>query len=322
MEEAGQNIHDIKSGRRWNLDAAPTMALPEELGVGGVRLLGMHGGFLFCSVDCCASRSAEVHLTDPSAPEDRVSLMALTSLNGTLKLKPGGFRRPLEVDQGRIAIFPSPEPVMTLELAPEHQRGINTGFSRKLLQRVGEEIPLPANIRRLAERHETKPFVVPGRIDQRFGMLLQELVHNPYTNGASRIYQEAKGLELIAMLAHAMDQRKTSSRTQWKRRDVELLEEARRRLVSVLDEPPSLMELARTLGISTTRLKRGFREVFGTTVTATLSEARLNLARQLLEQGELPLKAIAPQCGFSDAASLSHAFIRRFGIPPGRARQR
>lgn len=321
VDETGWNILDAKSGRRWDLAVAPSVDLPPELGEGGMRLLGMHGGFQFCALDGRVHRTSQMFLTDPSAPEDRVSIMVMASLEGTLNVHPGGFLKPLSLEQGKVAIYHAPEPVMTVEMAPQRQRGFDAGFSRRLLQRVGEDSPLPGPLRRLAEGTGSQPFALPGRIDQRFGLLIEDLMRNPYTNGAARLYREAKGLEMIAMLIDGLDQRNAINYTRWKRRDVDAVEDARARLVSDLEEAPSLVELAQAVGMSATKLKRGFRDLFGTTITETLSEARLQRARHLLETSGLPLKTIALHCGFCDAASLSHAFVRRFGVTPGRARR-
>jgi transcriptional regulator GlxA family with amidase domain len=43
---------------------------------------------------------------------------------------------------------------------------------------------------------------------------------------------------------------------------------------------------------------------------------RVLLARQLLEDTDLPIEAVAAKSGFGDAAMLRHHFNRRVGSPP------
>jgi AraC-like DNA-binding protein len=101
-------------------------------------------------------------------------------------------------------------------------------------------------------------------------------------------------------------------------RDLRRVREARERLVADLRDPPSLAELAASVGLNPKRLNLGFRMLFGTTVFDYLLEARLQMARSMLDQGlDLPLKTLAWQLGYNQASNFISAFRRRFGISPG-----
>jgi transcriptional regulator GlxA family with amidase domain len=52
------------------------------------------------------------------------------------------------------------------------------------------------------------------------------------------------------------------------------------------------------------------------TPRAFVERARMDAARNLLETGELPLKAIAYDCGFGDVDRMRAVFSRRFGLTP------
>ncbi|MGE0082663.1 MAG: helix-turn-helix transcriptional regulator [Thiohalomonadaceae bacterium] len=180
---------------------------------------------------------------------------------------------------------------------------------------------LPRSLWPVLEGGQARPFAVQAHADRRLPLLLRELEQHDYEGVTARLYQEAKGLELVAHLARVWAERKAPARWRWNRRDLERLHEARRRLSTPTGTPGSLAELARSLGLSPSKLKRGFREVFGTTMSETLREARLQAARRLLLETGLPLKTIALQVGFCDAASLGNAFRKRFGVPPGALRR-
>jgi AraC-like DNA-binding protein len=281
----------------------------------------MHSGFQFCSFDANMTHASRIYSTDPSEEEDRVVLMLVTSLQGSYGVKPGGHSNMHHINAGHAVAYSVPEPNMIIDLPASQQRGFDAGFSRSLLQRIGSDTPLPVAVRRLAEGNKPRPFTMPGSLDGRLGMLINDLMTTNYTGSALRIYQEAKGLELIALLLDALENRKSKRYTRWKRRDIALLHEAKVKLTINLENPPSMVELANSIGMSPTKLKLGFREVLGTTVTDTLRNARLHLARSLLETSDLPLKAIAGRCGFCDASSLSHAFSSHYGLNPGELRR-
>jgi AraC-like DNA-binding protein len=91
----------------------------------------------------------------------------------------------------------------------------------------------------------------------------------------------------------------------------------------VLDRPtqqPTLTELAKLSGISKFHYCRRYREETGSTPMQDVRRLRLLAVRNLLATGNATLKEIALQNGFRDAADLSRAFRKEYGIPPGRAR--
>lgn len=79
----------------------------------------------------------------------------------------------------------------------------------------------------------------------------------------------------------------------------------------------SLGDLAKLSGVSRFQLLRGFFRETGATPHAYLIQLRVRLARRLLAAGENPAEA-ALMAGFSDQSHLTRAFVRQFGISPGR----
>lgn len=87
-------------------------------------------------------------------------------------------------------------------------------------------------------------------------------------------------------------------------------------LLKRADCPPSLMELARQVGLNDYLLKRGFRQVFGMTVFGYLQNYRLEKAKQLLAEQKLTVAGVARAVGYASLSSFTHAFQRKFGMNP------
>jgi AraC-like DNA-binding protein len=79
----------------------------------------------------------------------------------------------------------------------------------------------------------------------------------------------------------------------------------------------SLAELAESSGMSRFQLLRGFAREVGTTPHAYLVQRRVCLARRFLATGE-SLADAALLAGFADQSHMTRAFLRQFGITPGR----
>ena len=83
-----------------------------------------------------------------------------------------------------------------------------------------------------------------------------------------------------------------------------------------LEETPALLSLARQFSLSETTLKRGFHQVFGTTVFGYLRERRMERAHALLQSGEATVLEAAARVGYSNPSNFAAAFRKRFGVNP------
>src|SRR5215813_12891682 len=92
-----------------------------------------------------------------------------------------------------------------------------------------------------------------------------------------------------------------------------------RRLDAAPEVPISLAELAALSEVSRFQLLRGFAREVGTTPHAYLVQRRVRLVRRLLAAGQSPVNA-ALAAGFADQSHMTRAFVRQFGISPGRYR--
>jgi AraC-like DNA-binding protein len=90
-----------------------------------------------------------------------------------------------------------------------------------------------------------------------------------------------------------------------------------RRLDAAPERPTSLAELAALSRVSRFQLLRGFAREVGITPHAYLLQHRVRLVRRFLAAGMSPGEA-ALLAGFADQSHMTRAFVRQFGITPGR----
>ena len=83
----------------------------------------------------------------------------------------------------------------------------------------------------------------------------------------------------------------------------------------------TLAWLAEEGNMSVATLVRRFNAELGMSPVQYLAEWRLTKAYQLVKHSSQNLEQIADAVGFSGAKSLGRAFLRRFGLPPGKLRQ-
>lgn len=84
-----------------------------------------------------------------------------------------------------------------------------------------------------------------------------------------------------------------------------------------LPDSVGLVEMASAAGLSVYHFARRFKATRGETPHQFLTLRRLDRARRLIEQGDLPLSAIAFAVGFSSQSHMTTTFRAHYGWTPG-----
>jgi len=88
-----------------------------------------------------------------------------------------------------------------------------------------------------------------------------------------------------------------------------------------LDGDLRVPALARRIAMSERNFVRVFRAETGRTPAAFVASIRLQAARRLLEESDLPMKAAARRCGFGSVAAMRRTFLRKTGVTPAAYRE-
>lgn len=149
--------------------------------------------------------------------------------------------------------------------------------------------------------------------------ILRQLVHCPYGGSLQDLYLEGKSLELAAAYLHEMvaERAPGAARLKLSREDRRGLERARQILDQRYDDPPTIAELAKRVYLNEFKLKSGFKEIYGRPVYAYVRDKRMEVARELLEEGKLRIKEVAGRVGYTNLSHFGEAFRQKFGINPG-----
>ena len=85
-----------------------------------------------------------------------------------------------------------------------------------------------------------------------------------------------------------------------------------------IGEPLTLAELAKTAHISREYAAQIFRRETGNTVIGYINEQKMQLAGEMIREGNMTLPEVAESLGFSNYSYFSRLFKRRFGVSPSR----
>jgi AraC-like DNA-binding protein len=177
---------------------------------------------------------------------------------------------------------------------------------------------VPKQLQALIEDENPQRFHLPvGQITSQMQTTIQQIWHHPYQGAIARMYLEAKALELIAMqLSQLTESKPNAVRSTLKPQTIERIYQARDILSTRLENPPSISELTKQVGISELTLRRGFRELFQTTIIQYLTQKRMEQAKLLLREKKLSVAEVSNLVGYSHLGYFAKVFKRQFGITP------
>lgn len=149
-------------------------------------------------------------------------------------------------------------------------------------------------------------------------IVLHQILHCPFQGATKKIYLESKVWELMTLLLEDERERYRGKRSvlTLKPDELDRIHYAKEILLQQLDSPPSLLDLARQVGLNDYILKRGFRQVFGMTAFSYLHHQRMEYARLLLLEGNLNVGQIAKKIGYASQSRFAAAFRKKFSVNP------
>jgi len=150
--------------------------------------------------------------------------------------------------------------------------------------------------------------------------VIREMLACPYQQELQDLFLLSKSIELLVLQAdlYQQNQRKLFIKTA---KDRDKLVEAKELLTSRMENPPTIIELSKLTGINEYKLKRGFKELFGTTIFGYIHKTRMTLAKKLLLETDKSAKEIAYEAGYNSPQHFSTAFKKEYGVSPNSMRE-
>jgi len=122
--------------------------------------------------------------------------------------------------------------------------------------------------------------------------------------------------QITALLSHFFGQLASLKTEKIKSSEREKLNQAKDILLNNLDNPPSLNEISRQIGLNTFKLKKDFKQFFGVPVFKYLQNERLTSAHKMIRNQEATVQEAAWHVGYDSLSSFSNAFEKKFGYRP------
>jgi AraC-like DNA-binding protein len=150
-------------------------------------------------------------------------------------------------------------------------------------------------------------------------MAIEALLNHTYTDTLENIFINA---QTQILLLYSMDcmlgdkEEVFTCKFLANEADREKIIKAREVLLQHIGEPLTIKELSRKVAINECYLKKGFKELFGTTIFDFYQSQRMEHAKYLLYNKGLSVTEVSSMLGYSSISHFSTAFKKHTGIKP------
>lgn len=291
----------------------------EQIDSGGFRHIALPSGIELIFLEVWSEFYTE-NVFDISAAPLELSFHLSGCGRGTM-IQSTTIREHIEVSPGKALLSFNPgSRCRTRMMDKQVFRVLNIYIAPERLYALleGDISQVPPCLGQILEDRNQTPFNMSYDISPATRMILDQMYNCVYQGTFQNLYLESKSMELMLRLMWEMAMcRKCGAANPLSGPDREQIRLARDILIREIDTPPSLKNLARKAGLNDTKLKRGFRQIFGTSVFGYLRRYRMEQSTRLLASGRMNVDETAHTLGFHDTAHFIRQFKQHYGTTPG-----
>lgn len=146
--------------------------------------------------------------------------------------------------------------------------------------------------------------------------IVEEIVDESIDEAFALFFRRIKAEELVCRLLMELEKRDERQLYALNGRDVEAVYKVKEKLLERLGDPPVIADLAAVAGMSPSKLKRLFRQIFGNSIFSYYQEFRMKEAARLLKEEKLSVSDAGYRMGFTNLSHFARTFQEHLGMKP------
>jgi len=188
--------------------------------------------------------------------------------------------------------------------------GIDVSYLKDLLNHCAENTLLQAIT-------STKlPYLFEEIISPKIQDVAHEIVNTDLPSNLRLFFLKVKAEEMIYLLFLELFKREDRNVQSLNIADVAAIYKVKEEILSNINTPPNLSELAIFAGMSPSKLGRLFNQIFGNSMYQYYQIYRMKEATYLLKESNLSVSEVGYRLGFSNLSHFSKTFEDHVGVKP------
>lgn len=146
----------------------------------------------------------------------------------------------------------------------------------------------------------------------------QEILNNQYKGFVQSVFLESKALEIVYIQSerYKKDFSGEMRNPKINQYDLDRILKSRELMMANLESSLSITEYAKAIGMSLSKFKRDFKEVFQQTPYKYIMNQKLERSKLLLSDNLYTIKEVANKVGYKSPSRFSKKFKEKFGMYP------
>ncbi|KFF26551.1 helix-turn-helix transcriptional regulator [Chryseobacterium vrystaatense] len=162
----------------------------------------------------------------------------------------------------------------------------------------------------------SQPYLFEQMIYPSLQETVEEIVSQPSDEIFELFFMRIKAEELICRLLMELEKRDEKRLYALNSHDIQIIYKVKDQILQHLDVPPVIGELASQAGMSPTKLKRLFRQIFGDSIFSYYQGFRMKEAALLLQAKKYSVSEVGYRLGFTNLSHFSKLFKEHMGMKP------
>lgn len=169
----------------------------------------------------------------------------------------------------------------------------------------------------LGEGNRDKKYYSDGSISPSMAVVLNQIMNYSLHPSIKFLYFKGKAYELLSLYFNRPEDADIEQCPFLvDEENVLKIKKAKEIIIDRMAEPPTLQELSKEIGLPLSKLKDGFKQIYGEPVYAFLFDYKMEVARQLLASGSHNVNEVGLKVGYSTSSHFIAAFKKKFGTTP------
>jgi AraC-like DNA-binding protein len=154
--------------------------------------------------------------------------------------------------------------------------------------------------------------------------LLMEVINPPENVPMKNAYLQNRIMMILEIFFSWLSQQMSVLKLEVNisRDEIEKIMEVEKALLSNLAEAPTIADLSRMIGISPSKLKKQFRDMYGLPPYEYFQQHRMQKAREMLSEASRSVKNVGRELGYANLSNFTLAFRKVFHVNPGELRKK
>lgn len=226
----------------------------------------------------------------------------------------------VHIKQGQFNIFylPKTETIICFKGTCK-TRTYNIFFPVELLEPYKQKFPIQKLVNSIYKNYLTLFFQNSGWLTTEMLDVITSLQNYPQDEALREFFFEVK---VKSLLFYVLFQMFHDTHTKLSEQNYELIKKAKYLIESHTEGILTVEIIASAIGMSALKLRQGFKSEYGIKLSKFITQARMNTAKYLLLNTNLPIKRIAEISGYSYGQNFTLAFRNIFGLAPNAVRKR